>query len=369
MARPIAEDRVACDLMAGDTGVAVFLAYYAEARGDDRAGARAGDILERAIDLVPAIADKPNLYSGFVGTAWAVEHLRDMFGVDSSLDDAVDAAVIDLLDARPAWSCYEWLRGIAGWGVYALERLPSGGPLLARIADELGRFGEPSAIGMRWRRPAWMLGEAVAERFASGCYALDPAHGALGPIGVLAGCAARGVAARDVVGESVRALMEQRFGGDAGPMFRQYANDDEAGLGWCRGDPGAAGVLSAVGALLEEPAWRAVAGETAARVAAMIGAAGADDARPGGLCHGLAGIAHILHRVAQRSQDDHLATVAADALVRVAGSASDDGDDSLLTGAAGNGLALLAAITTIEPQWDRVLLLSFRQTILRQGLP
>ena len=33
-------------------------------------------------------------------------------------------------------------------------------------------------------------------------------------------------------------------------------------------------------------------------------------------------------------------------------------DSSFLTGAAGIGLALLAAITPVEPEWDRVLLLS-----------
>jgi hypothetical protein len=35
-------------------------------------------------------------------------------------------------------------------------------------------------------------------------------------------------------------------------------------------------------------------------------------------------------------------------------------DPGILTGAAGIGLALLAAITPIEPEWDRILLLSAR---------
>jgi hypothetical protein len=35
-------------------------------------------------------------------------------------------------------------------------------------------------------------------------------------------------------------------------------------------------------------------------------------------------------------------------------------DPGILTGAAGIGLALLAAITPIEPEWDRILLLSVR---------
>jgi hypothetical protein len=34
-------------------------------------------------------------------------------------------------------------------------------------------------------------------------------------------------------------------------------------------------------------------------------------------------------------------------------------ETGFLTGAAGIGLALLAALTPVEPEWDRVLLLSF----------
>jgi hypothetical protein len=37
----------------------------------------------------------------------------------------------------------------------------------------------------------------------------------------------------------------------------------------------------------------------------------------------------------------------------------DDGDDSLLTGSAGVGLALLSATTSTEPRWDRALYLSY----------
>jgi hypothetical protein len=36
-------------------------------------------------------------------------------------------------------------------------------------------------------------------------------------------------------------------------------------------------------------------------------------------------------------------------------------DSSVLTGAAGTALALLAAISTVEPAWDRLLLVSLRE--------
>ena len=53
----------------------------------------------------------------------------------------------------------------------------------------------------------------------------------------------------------------------------------------------------------------------------------------------------------------------------IAGFTAHDGADrSLLTGAAGIGLALLAASTAVEPAWDRILLLDLRSRFLGRSL-
>ena len=361
VARPLADDVSGFGLMRGEMGVALFLAYYARARGDDRAAARAGEIVDRGLELVASTrTDESRLYAGFTGTAWTVEHLRAMFEVEPDVDDAVDATLFELLDAQPEWFCFEWLAGVSGWAVYALERRPWGGALLQRVVDELAHHAERGPRGVRWRCPPWMP-IATTDRFPDGCYLLDPAHGAMGPIGALAAAAKLGAqGARELVAASVDAIMAQRFSGDHGPMFKQYANDEEGGLAWCRGDGGAAGVLSMAGDLLDEAAWSDVGVAAARRVAISLGLIRALD--PGGLCHGLAGTAHILHRVARRSGDTELLVAARAGFERVTNALAhrDEEDASLLTGNAGIALALLGATTDIEPEWDRALLLSAR---------
>ena len=96
------------------------------------------------------------------------------------------------------------------------------------------------------------------------------------------------------------------------------------------------------------------------------------------LCHGAAGLAHLFNRMYQATGDDVLRQAALQWYRHVLaqrrpgagvggflgwGGASAGGpawspDPTLLTGAAGIGLALLAAACTDEPRWDEFLLVS-----------
>ena len=95
-----------------------------------------------------------------------------------------------------------------------------------------------------------------------------------------------------------------------------------------------------------------------------------------GLCHGSAGVAHLFHRLHRATGDAacreaalawfERCLVRVDDLPNVAGfptfsfERNRDGeyveDAGVLTGAAGTGLALLAAISPEAPAWDRFLL-------------
>jgi hypothetical protein len=108
--------------------------------------------------------------------------------------------------------------------------------------------------------------------------------------------------------------------------------------------------------------------------------------RDAGLCHGAAGLGHLFNRLYQATGHPELLVVARSWLERALAMRSLDrgvggfvawgpdaqgeldwrNDPSLLNGAAGVALALLAATTPIEPAWDRFLLLS--PTHRRQGL-
>jgi hypothetical protein len=95
-----------------------------------------------------------------------------------------------------------------------------------------------------------------------------------------------------------------------------------------------------------------------------------------GICHGAAGAAHLYNRLYQATGDPVLREAAAAWIERtlayrkpgvgvggfemwVMGDGEELAwrpDPGFLTGSAGAGLALLAAATPVEPEWDRVLL-------------
>ncbi|HEX2223514.1 MAG TPA: lanthionine synthetase LanC family protein, partial [Thermoanaerobaculia bacterium] len=152
-----------------------------------------------------------------------------------------------------------------------------------------------------------------------------------------------------------------------------------ARLAWCYGDAGIAAVLYEAGRVVEEPAWQREA--LAAAVAAAAHSAEAARVRDACLCHGSAGLGHLFNRLYQTSGDLRLR----DAALRwfrhaldqrrpgegVGGfsyqayqdepeSFRDEPAAGFLEGSAGIGLALLGALSPVEPQWDRLLLASLR---------
>ncbi|MFN2488399.1 MAG: lanthionine synthetase LanC family protein [Actinomycetota bacterium] len=96
------------------------------------------------------------------------------------------------------------------------------------------------------------------------------------------------------------------------------------------------------------------------------------------VCHGATGLAHLFNRMHQSTGDPSLARAAAtwvektlemrthsDGIAGFAhrlpkpnGEVEGHPDPGFLTGAAGIALVLLAATTSVEPSWDRLLLAS-----------
>ena len=131
--------------------------------------------------------------------------------------------------------------------------------------------------------------------------------------------------------------------------------------------------------MVGEPEWERAALEIGLSAAARPweGAAIQD----AGLCHGAAGLAHLFNRMFHTTGETRLAEAARFWLGHAlefqqpgqgiagfrswgtVGGPNELGwrdDPSFLEGAAGIGLALLGAISSVEPAWDRVLMVSLR---------
>jgi hypothetical protein len=371
-------------LAGGTLGLAVSHAYL------ERAGLAADvgtaeRLLDSAMTEAAASPLDPSLYGGLTGLGWATEHLRDRL-TETDADGVcgeIDESLGELLLRSPWRGDYDLIRGLVGFGVYALERLPrpAAAANLEHVIDRLAESAEEQPDGLTWWTDPARLPPEARERAPRGYYDLGLAHGVPGVIALLGRACAAGVAvgkARPLLGGAARWLLARQpadgsgFGSHVEPGT--MAPTAPARLAWCYGDLGIAAALLGAARCVAEPAW-----ERAARAAARRAAARPPEqsgVRDAGLCHGSAGAGHLFNRLYQATGDEALAAAARFWFRRtlelrqpgrgVAGFVAhrpprpgQDGgadDPGLLEGAAGVALALLAATTSVEPTWDRMML-------------
>lgn len=366
----------------GHAGIALFFAYLAAARDDRHAADRAHGRLVAALE---ALRDQPltlGLFSGLSGVAWTLHHLRsiEVVELDPELVDEVDAVIADAIRQTPwAWE-YDLIYGLAGLGLYALDHPDAGyrEEVVEAVVARLGELAEPLAGGLAWRTSPERMPPRGALRFPEGRFDLGVAHGTAGVVGLLSRIVAAelgGDAAKPLLERALRALLDSTRSEDGGSTFPgEWSADGSASCrsAWCYGDPGIVVVLLGAAMSLgdsELTDWALSVGRRACgRPADQTGVQDA------GLCHGAAGLGHLYNRLYQATGDIQIARASKQWFERtlrcrnpVAGLADFPAwwperheyrsDLSLLSGAAGVGLALLAATSSLLPQWDRPLLL------------
>ena len=375
------------DLAQGKAGFAVFYSYAAEALGSPDYQKLASAHLSEAAESLAEIPMAPHLYDGFTGIAWAAEHLRSRGlgdGYPGDPNEEIDEVLQDYL-RRPWQGHFDLITGLVGLGVYALERLPRPGAqeCLRLILQHLRAAASPRPEGLAWLNGPELLGRDQREKYPRGNYNLGVAHGSPGIVAFMASLLDVSFGEPEIgaqLAESVRWLLAQQQPAGAGFNFPTAVAEDAptvpSRLTWCHGDPGVAAALFQAARAADRGDWEQVAMEVMLQaVARPEEKAGISDAE---LCHGAAGLAHIYNRFYQATGVESLRDAAVlwfDRALKMrtpgqgfAGyscvQVDDDdkkvlaADPGILMGAAGIGLALLAATTTCPPDWDRVMLLS-----------
>jgi hypothetical protein len=335
------------------------------------------------------------LASGLSGLALVAQLLAPEDGSSEELLQSLDELVahgqvarVDALRSTRSGFAAEVFDAIAGLsGVARYWLLRRGSPeterplrdamsalvALARSVDGVPRWHTPSRL---------MVPGAMATLFPGGYIDCGLAHGVAGPLAVLSLAQLQGIEI-DGLAEAIAHLASWLSSircDDAWGINWPYgvplddaasASSAPARAGWCYGSPGVGSSLYLAGQALGQPALSA------------IGAGGIDSAlaRPPHarglsrqhLCHGQAGLMQIALRLQQEVPSEarrralcELATSiledrAPDSLLgyRDIGSDGREADElSILTGAPGIALALLAAACDVEPVWDCALLLS-----------
>ena len=335
----------------------LWWAYAADQLGD------ASNRYDRATDALIRRIETDNralgLHGGLAGAGWVLAHVsEDAEGVLGPIDEAVIGAI-------PTLEKSELVAGLAGLGVYLLERLekspsPAVAAGLEALVARLDLLGIRDADGMFWTD-------------SSGRVDCGAAHGVPGIASVVGRIAESGYRpAAELCRDALRWLDAHELAANPDSCFpASVVNGRSVGRpsnAWCYGDPGVA--VSAWNAAIRCGApterWRRIASFAAERMG--------DVAVPG-LCHGAIGLAHLFNRCFQSSHD----LAFRDASRRwfacglemrrpghgIAGfvvqrrSADDTerwvGCADLIEGTTGIGLALLAALGDEEPRWDRLL--------------
>lgn len=342
MWRPYGDDRVAaaietCKDIAGGKDP-LFDAYVTPER--DSSALTAG------IEALAAGGIGMSLFGGALGVGWSVAHLAG--GDDADRVCASIDRVFGEMLARGWTGDYDLVDGLVGVGVYGLERDSSA--ILLGVLDALEIRAVPMASGLGWRSSPDRVPE-LGEYFDLGV-----AHGVAGVVALLARYLERGIEV-----ERVRRLLEGavgflldvpdnpagRFPSTAGRLRGVHTSP----LAWCYGDLGVSLSLLAAARVTSRDAWRAEALKLA------LSCSTRDRVDGPGLCHGAAGAAHLFARLHAQTGDDAFRAAACRWLDRTL-AADIPADASLLGGATGIGLVLTAAVSTEDPAWDRLLLIS-----------
>ncbi len=207
-------------------------------------------------------------------------------------------------------------RGLVGYGVYALERMPRppAAALLERIVQHLATSAESGPAGITWRsRPAWLpkgcgdlltAGATLASRTGfqewSGC------SGGSWRAGV-----ARKEAARLLDG-AVGWLLAQELPKRSVSCFPSYVLEGQepapARAAWCYGDPGVAAALLVAARASGEVSWKRAAVRIASQAA--MREESTSHVADAGLCHGAAGLAQVFQRIYVETEDPRFSRAA-----------------------------------------------------------
>lgn len=315
-------------LAGGAAGLAILFAFLARTLGDPRYDESVRRYLRLAGDSSAGGLGGCGigLYRGLTGVSWAESVIGRLHGTPPAAADDVDALVAEVLEGWPP-SLWGLARGLVGVGVYGLERSAADAGVLRLVLERLAEA----------RRRA--------SRACSGGLGMADGLSGLVAFAALVTATGRG---HDLLADVMGVMLAHAPALGGGPRVPA----------WCHGDIGAAASLALAGPFLNHP----LVPQTLTRVLDGIpldpAPAGVDAL---GICHGAAGVAHVLHRLSVatgRSRAWEATQAWGRALLRQLERGQRCPEPGLLGGTAGVVLVLLSLASDVEPAWDRMLLLA-----------
>ncbi|MBV9762785.1 MAG: lanthionine synthetase C family protein [Acidobacteriaceae bacterium] len=361
---------------------ALLYGYLGLVRQDPTWLERAAERLNLAIEDAEELASSHALFGGVTGLGWAIEHLS-RYGADYNPDSnrEIDLRLLRVLSQGEWRGAYDLASGLVGMGVYFLERLPTDHSEegLRLILGHLEQAAEETEKGITWHTRPGLLPPHQLTVHPAGYYNLGVAHGVPGVIFLLDRLEAHEIEpkrARVLLEGAVAWLISREAPPDAYSRFSPFLSSSKlqaSRLAWCYGDLGIAAVLLQTAGRTRHEGWISFARELIERCLCWpLNQAGVVDAP---LCHGAVGVAHCFNRMYRLDGDDRCREAAL-RWIETALSMRKNGvrggfvtmkggpivSLTFLDGLIGLALGLLSAVSSIEPSWDRLLLLSTKNS-------
>jgi|ERR1035437_6896790 lantibiotic modifying enzyme len=370
-------------LLGGKAGIALFWAYYSEYSETVKLEKTLLPLISKIFQEIRLGNIFPTFAGGLAGIGWTIEHLKQNGFIEIDTDSLI-GSFDDLLYSNMLKYVrngnYDYLHGAMGIGLYYLNRSysPKNQYYIVELVNELEKCGKFISDGIAWESD---LGTDSHEMG----FNLGLSHGIASIISILCRIYKLGIACDKItlliegaVNYLLKNKQDPRISKYCFPasIFGNKTNQVNGGrLSWCYSDLGISMALLYAGEIFNKDLWKCEAIDILLNTTYITNwqEAGVKDA---GLCHGTSGIAHIYNRVYNYTGIEKFKDSAIywfDQSLKMA--VSEDGpagyktfrapkyggivdDYSFLQGIAGIGLAMISAVSKIEPAWDNALLLS-----------
>jgi lantibiotic modifying enzyme len=382
--RHVYDENISINLMRGSAGIALFYFYYSKYINNQKYYDKGYELIEKIFDSVGTGNNYQTLAGGLAGFGWLFEHLvqNDILEADTNqVIGDLDNFLYPFMLKEIKMGNYDYLHNASGIVLFFLYRKSN--PLVKKyIIDYIDLLDEHSEIdrqSLKWKSEIF-----AKENERVNVYNLSLSHGMASLVAILSKIYSNEINKEKtlkLLKGAINYILSNQFDIKKNlSYFPSYISLDgnkgePSRMAWCYGDLGiglslwnASKVL--VDFELEKKAIEILLHSTKRRDLKE------NNVLDAGLCHGTAGIAHIFNRMyintgvsefGEASEywfnqtlkiarfDDGLAGYKVWRAEKYGGCTNDYG---FLEGIAGIGLALISAVSDIEPKWDECLLLS-----------
>ncbi len=371
------------NLMGGDAGVSLFLSYYAKYSKKDEYAEKSINIVSDIFDEISDGYSYPTFAGGLAGIGWLIEFLAQNDFLEVNTNETIgdlDEHLYSIMIKEMKQNKFDYLHASGGIALYFLKRdsLLDRNKYISEFVDLLAL----SSI-KKENHNKWISSIFVGYDKEEDVYNLSMSHGIASIISILLKIYLKGIN-KDKVFELLKGainylLINQLDITDNISYFPDSVSlIDTKGhstrLAWCYGDLGISVALWNASIALNDKALEQKAIEILLHSAKRKNLT-ENYVMDACLCHGTTGIAHIFNRMFINtgiSEFEEASEYWFNETLKMA--KFEDGlagfkswrteergwknDYGFLEGIAGIGLALISAISDIEPSWDECLLLS-----------